>query len=469
MAGAPALGCGGSGVCASERVSPFEPGAPAVPGFVVIAGPGRAGSPGATLTRMRGNQLSVLVLGAGIGGLTTALELHRAGIACRVVEALPAFAPAGVGVNILPHASLHFRELGLDGELSRRAVLTRESAFFNRFGQLIYAEPAGRYAGYADPQYSIHRADLHEVLLAAVTQRLGAGALLTGHRVARVDQDSRRAVARIRRSDGSQADLEADVVIAADGIHSAVRAQLFPGEGPPRYSGVMMWRGVTVWPPVRTGASMIRAGWLATGKLVVYPVRDDVDGRGRQLVNWVAEAETPQLADRDWTRRGDLADFLPWFADWHFDWLDVPAMLATAETILEYPMVDADPLPRWSHGRLTLLGDAAHPMVPRGSNGAGQAILDARAVAEALAADPRDPVAALAAYEERRREATAAVVLANRTNPPDAILREVYERTGDRPFGRLEDYVTVGELAEIAENYRRVAGYTVAGLQQRPA
>jgi 5-methylphenazine-1-carboxylate 1-monooxygenase len=429
----------------------------------------RAGPLLATLTVMPGNKLSVLVVGAGIGGLTTALELHRAGIPCQVVEAVPAFAPAGVGINILPHASLHFRELGLDGELSRRAVLTREAAFFNRFGQLVYAEPAGRYAGYADPQYSIHRADLHEVLLTAVTQRLGARAVLTGHRVTHVDGGSHRAVARIQRSDGSQTELEADAVIAADGIHSAVRAQLYPGEGTPRYSGIMMWRGVTVWPPVLTGASMIRAGWLATGKLVAYPVRDNVDGHGRQLINWVAEAEAPQRAERDWTRRGELADFLPWFADWHFDWLDVPAMLAAAETILEYPMVDADPLPRWSHGRLTLLGDAAHPMVPRGANGAGQAILDARAVAEALAADPGDPVAALAAYEKRRREVTAAVVLTNRTNPPDAILREVYERTGDQPFERLEDYVTVGELAEIAENYRRVAGYTVAGLQQRPA
>jgi 2-polyprenyl-6-methoxyphenol hydroxylase-like FAD-dependent oxidoreductase len=414
---------------------------------------------------MRASELSVLVAGAGIGGLTTALELHRAGIGCRIVEAVPAFAPVGVGVNILPHAARQFRELGLDGELSQRGVLTRESAFFNRFGQLIYAEPAGRDAGYADPQYSIHRADLHEILLAAVRQRLGTGALLTGHRVTRVDTSSRRAVAHIQRADGCAAELEADVVIAADGIHSTVRAQLFPGEGPPRYSGVMMWRGVTVWPPVRTGASMIRAGWLVTGKLVIYPVRDDVDGHGSQLVNWVAEVEAPQRAERDWTRRGELADFLPFFANWHFDWLDVPAMLRAAQSILEYPMVDADPLPRWSHGRVTLLGDAAHPMVPRGSNGAGQAILDARAVAESLAADPSDPVAALAAYEDRRREATAAVVLANRTSPPDAILREVYERTGDRPFERLEDYVTAAELAEIAENYRRVAGYTVAGLR----
>ena len=409
---------------------------------------------------------AVLVVGAGIGGLTTALELHRVGLPCRVVESVSRFAPAGVGINILPHASRQLGELGLEGKLSQRAVITRESVFYNRFGQLIYAEPAGRAAGYPDPQYSIHRADLHEVLLGAVTERLGAGAVATGHRVTRVDQDDRRAVARVERTDGTATDLEADVVVAADGIHSAVRAQLFPDEGPPRYSGVTMWRGVSVWPPILTGASMIRAGWLATGKLVVYPIRNHADGQGRQLVNWVAELETPQRVDRDWTQPGDLKDFLPCFADWRFDWLDVPALLRASTVLLEYPMVDAEPLPRWSHGRVTLLGDAAHPMVPRGSNGAGQAILDARAVAGALAASPADPVAALGAYDDRRREATTAVVLANRQNPPDAILREVYERTGDRPFERLEDYVTVEELARITENYKRVAGFTLRELQK---
>jgi len=420
---------------------------------------GNSGGPSAARS-----SLSVLVVGAGIGGLTTALELHRAGIYCQVAESVPAFAPAGVGINILPHASRQLGQLGLERQLSQRAVLTRESVFYNRFGQLIYTEPAGREAGYADPQYSIHRADLHEVLLGAVTERLGAGAVRAGHRVTRVEQDDQRAIARIERADGTATALEADVVIGADGIHSAVRAQLYPGEGPPRYSGVTMWRGVCLWPRILTGASMIRAGWLTTGKMVIYPIRDNADGAGRQLINWVAELETPQRGGRDWAQCGALEDFLPRFAGWTFDWLDVPALLRASEVLLEYPMVDAEPLPRWSHGRLTLLGDAAHPMVPRGSNGAGQAILDARAVADALAARPHDPVAALAAYEERRREATAAVVLANRANPPDAILREVYERTGDRPFERLEDYVTTEELAQIAENYKRVAGFTLRDL-----
>jgi 2-polyprenyl-6-methoxyphenol hydroxylase-like FAD-dependent oxidoreductase len=402
---------------------------------------------------------TVLIVGAGIGGLTTALELHRAGVSCRIVEAVDKFAPVGVGINVLPHAAAYLDSLGLESALSARAVLTQESVFFNRFGQLAYREPAGRTAGWPDPQYSIHRGDLHQVLLDAVIARLGPDSVLLGHKVVAVEQVEQHATALVECADGSTTSLDAATVVAADGIHSAVRAQLFPNEGPPRYSGIMMWRGTVVWPRFLSGASMVRVGWFTKGKLVIYPVRNDVDGSGRQLINWVAELETPQRAERDWTRRGDLADIFSYFADWHFDWLDVPAMLSETETVLEYPMVDQDPLPRWSHGRITLLGDAAHPMVPRGSNGAGQAILDARALADCLAANRDDPVAALRAYDDDRRPATTKVVLTNRANPPDAILREVYERTGDEPFDRLEDYVTVDELARIADNYRRVAGF----------
>jgi 2-polyprenyl-6-methoxyphenol hydroxylase-like FAD-dependent oxidoreductase len=202
---------------------------------------------------------------------------------------------------------------------------------------------------------------------------------------------------------------------------------------------------------------MIRAGWLATGKMVIYPIRNDVDGCGRQLVNWVAELETPHYRKRDWNRPGELADFVHAFEDWHFDWLDVPAFLRAADAVLEFPMVDQDPLPFWTQGRVTLLGDAAHPMVPRGSNGAGQAILDARALADALVAHA-DPREALAAYEAVRRPFTANVVRTNRTNPPDAILREVWKRTGDTPFARVDDVISREELAAMSDSYKRVAG-----------
>jgi 2-polyprenyl-6-methoxyphenol hydroxylase-like FAD-dependent oxidoreductase len=404
--------------------------------------------------------MNAIIVGGGIGGLTLALFLHRAGIACKVYELAPQIRPLGVGINILPHAARELRDLGLDAALARVAILTRESAFFNRFGQLIYREPAGRFAGYDDPQYSIHRGELQKVLVDAVTERMGKQGIVTGWKCVGVDQDARAATAHFCDSSTGAplASQHADIVVACDGLRSVVRKALHPDEGPPLYSGVNMWRGVSVWPPILSGASMIRAGWLTTGKMVIYPIRDNVDGRGRQLMNWVAELETTDYKTRDWNRPGNLADFIGAFEQWHFDWLDVPQMIRSAQAVLEFPMVDQDPLPWWSRGRITLLGDAAHPMYPRGSNGAGQAILDARALADALVTH-RDPIDALTAYEAKRLPFTAEVVRTNRKNPPDAILREVFERTGDQPFQRIEDVISHQELVALSDAYKRVAGF----------
>ena len=400
----------------------------------------------------------VVIVGAGIGGLTLALALHRARIPCRVYEAAAEIRPLGVGINVLPHASAVLRSLGVLEALERVAVVTREAAFFNRFGQAVYSEPAGRWAGHDAPQLSIHRGDLQGVLLAAVRERLGPAAVVAGHACAGADELGDRVRVRLRGPAGEPlADAVGSVAIGCDGIHSALRRQLYPGEGPPRWSGVNMWRGVTVHPPFLSGASMVRAGWLSVGKMVIYPIRDDVDGRGNQLVNWVAELECEEPVQRDWNARGRLDDFFPAFAEWRFDWLDVAALIRGSETVLAYPMVDQDPLPRWSFGRITLLGDAAHPMVPRGSNGAGQAILDAAFLAERLA-EHGPGEAALSAYERVRRPATTKVVLANRRAPPDAILRLVHERSGDRPFARIEDVASRQELARIASEYQQVAG-----------
>lgn len=402
----------------------------------------------------------IVIIGAGMGGLTLALTLHRAGIPCMVYEAAPEIRQAGVGINVLPHASAELAALGLRPALEAVAVQTRDAWFFNRFGQLIHKEPLGEAAGYPHPQFSIHRGDLQALLLRAVIERLGPGAVVTGKRLLRVSQDDTQAIAHF--ADGSSAGGAA--VIGCDGIHSVLRKQFFPKEGPPRYSGVNMWRGVTAWAPFLSGAPMVRAGWLSHGKMVIYPIRNAIDAEGRQLVNWVAEIETPEHLDRDWNRGGRLEDFLPHFADWHFDWLDVPALIQAAETVLEFPMVDQDPLPRWSHGRATLLGDAAHPMVPRGSNGAGQSILDAVALARCLATG--GPIEqALHLYEAERLEATSAVVLQNRSNPPDAILREVWARTGDKPFGRIEDVIGADELLAITGGYKKVAGYRLEDVR----
>ena len=412
--------------------------------------------------------MDVLIVGGGIGGLALALALEKAGIPSRVFESSPEIKAVGVGINILPHAAKELARLGLDGALSRVAVATREAVFFNRFGQLIYREPLGRAAGYEWPQFSVHRGDLQIVLLEAVRQRLGNDRVLAGWKCVGFEQDAQGAIALFRSTSTGEAlaPQRGTVIVACDGIHSVIRKQLHPGEGEPLYSGVNMWRGVTRWPPFLSGASMVRAGWLKCGKMVIYPIRERIDAEGRQLVNWVAEIETPRHQKRDWTRRGDLADFIDAFEDWRFDWLDVPSFIRAADQVLEFPMVDQDPLPWWTQGLVTLLGDAAHPMVPRGSNGAGQAILDARALADALSTH-RDPAEALQAYEAKRREATSNVVRMNRKNPPDAILREVFVRSGDKPFTRIEDVIGLEELKAISDGYKRVAGYDRESLVDR--
>jgi 5-methylphenazine-1-carboxylate 1-monooxygenase len=407
----------------------------------------------------------VIIVGAGIGGLTLGLALHQANIPCRIFESTAEIRQVGVGINLLPHATRELAALGLEDALAQLAVTTTDATFFNRFGQLIYQEPLGRIAGYEHPQFSIHRGDLQMVLLNAFRRRAGAERLVTNRHCVAVEQDDGGVTVTFADGSGGADRLTARgrVAVACDGINSAVRRQFFPGEGEPRYSGVNMWRGVTRWTPMLSGASMVRAGWLSHGKMVIYPIRPAGDD-GLQLVNWVAEIETPNYRKRDWNRAGSLDDFIWAFADWHFDWLDVPAFIRAADSVLEFPMVDQDPLPRWSFGRVTLLGDAAHPMVPRGSNGAGQAILDARALTSALLAHD-DPIASLAAYEAQRLDATTRIVLTNRTNPPDAILREVFLRTKDKPFRTIEDVISREELVGLSDSYKRIAGYSKDALR----
>lgn len=407
----------------------------------------------------------VIIVGAGIGGLTLGLALHEAGIPCRIFESAAEIRTVGVGINLLPHATKELAALGLESALAKVAIATTDATFFNRFGQLIYQEPLGRTAGYDHPQFSIHRGDLQRVLLDAFVARAGGDRLLTGRHCIGVAQDTDGVAVTFSDGPGgsNRSTLRGRVAIACDGINSAVRKQFYPEEGEPRYSGINMWRGVTRWKPMLSGASMVRAGWMSHGKMVIYPIRP-ADADGKQLINWVAEIETPHYRKRDWARSGSLDDFIDAFSDWQFEWLDVPAFIRAADSVLEFPMVDQDPLPRWSFDRITLLGDAAHPMVPRGSNGAGQAILDARALTTALR-DHSDPVAALAAYESQRLEATTRIVLTNRTNPPDAILREVFERTGDRPFKTIEDVISRQELVGLSEGYKRIAGYSKEALR----
>ncbi|MCJ8024271.1 flavin-dependent oxidoreductase [Shinella yambaruensis] len=415
--------------------------------------------------------MEVTIVGGGIGGLTLALMLKEQGIASRVYEAAPELKALGVGINLLPHAAREMCKLGLEEALAKVAITTRESGFYNRYGQHIFSEPTGRYAGYDWPQFSIHRGDLHMVLVETFKARCGADRLMTGWQCTGFEQDDDLVTLHfVDPRDGSaRPSVKAEMVVSAEGIHSKIRKQLYPNEGPPRYSGINMWRGVTKWKPFLTGASMVRIGWLNTAKVLIYPIRDNIDGEGTQLINWVVDIATESYkSQRDWNKPGRLEDFFDVVKDWKFDWLDCPALFKAADAILEYPMVDQDPLNQWTFGRVTLLGDAAHPMYPRGANGSAQAILDCRALTDAIVKEG-DPVKAMHAYEAIRRPATAQVVLTNRKNPPDAILREVYERTGDKPFDDINKVISHEDLEKLSTSYQKIAGYHKENLAMSPA
>lgn len=405
--------------------------------------------------------MRVLIIGGGIGGLATALSLHAAGIAAQVFEQSAEIRPLGVGINLQPHAVRELTELGLAEALAATGVATREFRYANRFGQTIWAEPRGLAAGYRWPQYSIHRGRLQMLLWAAARDRLGTDALHAGRRLIAFDQDAAGVTARF--ADGGTA--HGDVLVAADGIHSAVRRTFFPDEGPPRWNGCLLWRATSVAAPFLTGASMVQAGHRDQ-KFVCYPIGTAPDGRA--LVNWIAELRVPPGATparEDWNRRADPALVLPPFAHWRFDWLDVPGLMAAADALWEFPMVDRDPLPWWTRGRVTLLGDAAHPMVPIGSNGASQAILDARWLARELAtAESVDT--ALAGYEGARRPATAAVVQANRGDGPDRVMDLAHARAPDG-FADIGAVIPRDELAAVVNGYKRTAGFDPATLNAR--
>lgn len=408
----------------------------------------------------------VIVIGAGIGGLSFALALHAAGVPCRIYEAAPELKPLGVGLNLLPHAVKELAALGLQDRLLARGVETRDYSFYTRHGQLIYSEPRGRFAGYEWPQISIHRGDLHATLLAAVRERLGEAVLCLGHKCVQVDQDDDTAIVRFVDPAGRPLpEARGCVAIACDGVHSVARAAMHPQEAVPRYEGTTQYRGTTRWKPFLSGASMAYLGTYESGKLIIYPIRHDVDGEGRQLLNWVIELSKPndQLL-RDWNRKSRVEDFIAHFEHCTYDWLDIPAVLRAADSVYEYPMIDQDPLPFWTRGRITLLGDAAHPMMPRGSNGAAQAIIDASTLA-ALLAQRGDPREALKLYEAKRLKATGDVVLANRGIAPDAIIRVVEERTGGKPFANIEDVISHDELVRWQERYRQVAGFDAQAMK----
>jgi 2-polyprenyl-6-methoxyphenol hydroxylase-like FAD-dependent oxidoreductase len=401
--------------------------------------------------------MKIVIAGAGIGGLVAAMCLHRAGFDVKVYEAVGELKPLGVGINIQAGAVRILCGLGLEPALAATAIETRELRYANRHGQTIWADPRGRHAGLPWPQFSIHRGELQMILFNAAREMLGADRLRFGRRITRFAQHHGKVSAQFVDRDGMPVEnAEADILIGADGIHSAVRGQFYPDEGPPKWQGILMWRGVTVGKPYLGGATMVQAGHH-TQKFVCYPISRVHADRGEALINWICDLHMGDGAlpsREDWNKPGRLADFLPRFADWKFDWLDVPEVIRTAHTILEFPMIDRDPLPRWSHGRITLLGDAAHPMYPIGSNGASQAIIDGEAITQELLATA-DPEIALKRYEERRLPPMARIVDSNRRKGIDIML-DIVEQRAPQGFTDLESVLPAQDLEQIVGDYKRL-------------
>lgn len=403
------------------------------------------------------------IIGGGIGGLTAALCLHEAGFEVRVFESVKEIKPLGVGINILPHCVRVLTNLGLQEKIAESAIETSDLVYFNKFGQQFWTEPRGRFAGYKWPQFSVHRGVLQMILLDAVKERIGESCLHLNHHLSHFDQSEGQVTAHFTDKETGEKLIEStsDILIGADGINSVVRKQLNPEEGSPVYSENVLYRGASKMKGFLNSTSMVMIGHLGQ-KMVAYPISKQPDEDGNYLINWVANLREgkSKLTARDWNREADKQRLVDIYKNWNFDWLNVPEMINLAEKVYEFPMSDRNPLEKWTEGRVTLLGDAAHPMYPIGSNGASQAILDADALCEALKSEHSAELA-LSVYEAERLPATSSVVLQNRAKGPDQIMDMMEEWF---PEGFSEEQIPHEALKEVMDNYKKVAGFDINTL-----
>jgi 2-polyprenyl-6-methoxyphenol hydroxylase-like FAD-dependent oxidoreductase len=412
--------------------------------------------------------MKVIVVGGGIGGLSLALSLHQAGIAVRVYEAVRELAPLGVGINLQPAAVRELTELGLGDELARTGIATQALSCFNKFGQLIWSEPRGHAAGYKWPQYSIHRGQLQFVLLRALRERIGERNIRCGLPLVSFEQNSAGVAATFRDGKtGSIVQDNADVLVGADGIHSTVRQQLYPHEGEPRFARQILWRAAVDAAPFLGGRTMIIAGHFDQ-RIVVYPI--GAGGKdGEVMTNWICQMGVADAAPprEDWNRRVSRERVLAAFERWRFAWLDMPALIRETPEIYEFPLVDRDPVQAWTFGRVTLIGDAAHPMHPSGSQAGSQAIIDARALTGALLQTP-NAIDALSRYDAERRPVLNDITLRNRRLGPEAAMQLAEERAPDG-FERIDDVVSPDEIKAVAASFSAAAGLDVEAVNGRPS
>jgi 2-polyprenyl-6-methoxyphenol hydroxylase-like FAD-dependent oxidoreductase len=409
----------------------------------------------------------VIVVGAGIGGLSLALSLHQAGISVRVYDAVRDPAPLGVGINLQPSAVRELTELSLADELAKAGNAVEQLSYLNKHGQVVWSEPRGTAAGYHWPQYSIHRGQLQALLLSATRKRIGAGNVRTGLRLNAFDQNSRKVVASFTDASGVTVCDEADILVGADGIHSAVRRHFYPGEGQPRFAGQILWRAAIETEEFLGGHHMVIAGHFRQ-RAILYPIGPG-SKPGRLLTNWLCQIAVADNAPprEDWNRRVGCETVLASFGQWRFPWLDLPALIEQTPDIFEFPLVDRDPVERWSFGRVTLAGDAAHPMQPIGSQAGSQAIIDARALTAALLASA-DPVEALDRYDRERRPAMNEIIVRNRQFGPEAALQLAEERA-PAGFKSINEVIPRGELEAITASFASAAGLTVEAVNGRPS
>lgn len=411
-------------------------------------------------------QKPVIIAGAGPVGLTLALLLQRQGIPVRLFEAVDELKPLGVGINLLPHSVRVLHGLNLEAKLDQTAIRTSELHYYNKFGKRIWSEPRGIDAGYRYPQYSIHRGDLQMLLLEEVRQRLGPDSIVTGHKLQFWQDTADGIEVGFATSAGADVSVAGQCLVAADGIKSTARNILYPHEGDPIYGGRILWRGVTVAEPFLNGSTMFMAGHQDC-KFVAYPIARLPQHENRALINWIAELSVSDWKpdEQDWNKEVAIETFSGPFQNWKFKWIDIPSIIENCEHVYEFPLADRDPLPRWTHGNMTLIGDAAHPMYPIGSNGASQGILDAEKLAATFREQP-DPAAAFAAYEAERRPATANIALLNRKNGPEQVM-QIAEERAPHGFENIDDVISQRELETIAAQYKQTAGFDVEAVNKK--
>jgi 2-polyprenyl-6-methoxyphenol hydroxylase-like FAD-dependent oxidoreductase len=409
--------------------------------------------------------MTILIAGGGIAGLTLGLTLHQIGVPFRIYEATAQIRPMGVGINLQPNAVRELLDLGLADELEKIGVKTRQYGFYSKLGKTIWEEPRGKWAGYAWPQYSVHRGNLQVMLYETLIKRAGADCVVTGARAVGFENGPDAAVLLLENGDR----ITGDLLVAADGIHSALRAQMYPTEGAPIWNGRVLWRATTETNAFFGGAAMAMIGHDDL-RIVAYPISDADPDTNIATINWIAEKKFSLDDDwkkEDWNRAADISDFLPDFQDWKFDWIDVPSLITGAEVVFEYPMVDRDPLDNWTVGRVTLMGDAAHPTYPVGSNGAGQAIVDARIIGARLL-DHGLATRAFEAFEAEVRPIASGVALANRAGGgPDGVLQQVEDLCGG-DFDDINTVIPHADLAAHAEKYKTLAGFSIEALNAKP-